>query len=1034
MSTAEPPCRHCKRIGLGLIATIYAVVRKDSAEGLPKLVSPFGPGVQDIALQTHDYMLRTPTRGYIYVMYPGGRCEAYTVDPGGCMQLYIDLELEDAPASPPEKPKTETCNPYRHVKAPTHAVAIDSPSVVPEVWIAYSGHKWNKKVRKHYASKADARAARMTRVDVTTALAGGSGGPHTLPASVANMKSHIADFAEPGVVEPVSKTLLHPLQPLRAEAEGIHAALLQMAAQQAPQNRGLIVALQDPIGITRALRASVNGVMKHEREIEHQHSRRNFCARAIRVLEKQAESNPKFAQAWAEKYAPAVKLGDVAAHETAMQSERAATQKEGPLLSQDWLAWRNSTSLLAVMQGDFDQADADSGVAYLGAMCATHLGAGCNKTEQDGWLPIALNPADARNYLWRATMLNQVELMKVIGPGPAVDSLKESYDTLDEWLKQGKRLTQFQLEAPSMVPYAQEPLVKVVGHLYLTLQTVLAHAKEQAKLWTRAAVLAMYLHGMELQPLHSRVPVSRVIGMQRETIWKPVAKLFEIERSTTTHVQWRVELNALMQGADIQARAEVRLTQWVITRIRMGTVWQKTEYFTRYEEEVAQAAQGRKAAAMQKPGTKPPPAPPVSNWWTLNREALLKVTVTPYTAGTLAAAVGLLQYQSFMGAIQSYAGAAEGDEKAKRYALASMTAATVGMLGASIEALAAAWEITAAKAYKAAGEQAWKIFQRRIALTGGAGGVIGAVGGAVTGFQLWAQSSDFLDQGDVDGGWWLRGASMATLASAFASGASAVVVSATVIKGSVVTFLGLGPVGWTALTIGFIALGAWLVVEAAKAKDDPLEQWLKQCTFGVHPNTGWTSDVEQREHNKLYELTWSSTLTWQSSSEPSIRDRIELKVAVPQASANSALAYDLSFFEPNGTPHMVQGVLTVASGHRYTEAVPLVEWAEKSQQYRLRRTVEGKLEGGRMLLNIVYEQWKPAGAKPSAPGPQQPMLERAQVALRFFPDQQDQPGVVLPTLVGRIDAVARALPTPAPAKPSTPRRHWRTGRPLASPS
>lgn len=1019
-------CNGCQRKGLAIFPALYAAAPKDVASLVPPS-GKFGKGVTDVSLQDSKYFLRNLPKGYLYLLYPNKVWRGYLVDPEGAMLYFPSLTKEDMPDQPPELELEKTCCRRAHSSLAVKCFTIESPNDIKgTVWVAFSRHKWDKTVRNKIAKAPEKRMQAITKLD-------GNSFDHAEKANANLLKVWIANF-NPDLVKQLNESLPECLDLVDLSGQEEEIAQHMLAHSGTLKLPGLILALHDPIGITASLNARRNTARGAETAFNKANEREIFSTSALRSLEMQAKKNSQLAEKWESTYKNAVRWESVTEFEKKLKPEREKFRKLVNTGAEDWVKWNLSEALQNVMDLDFGSSMRDSQEFRCAAMW-TATGVGDCKVEREQWLPVAINPDNERNYLWRATILNQPDLaafLKSASNQPTeYNAAKWLYSSLDQWLAKQDRLAELnQLQTAGLVsPYGGQTYTTAYNRLLLSLQMLQGAAQKNALKFIRATLLCAYLHGVELLPVKVEDTVKRIIGMQREVIWKPVGSFFEVRQSTATRTQWRVDISQLMQAADVQVTAKITFTQFVITRIREGTVWSPTNLFKPYEltlqnPNATPAPQGTPANI-----PKPPSGPGIGtrigttarrgveniahasrNWWADNRELVTKMVGNPYVGGSISSVALAFQAYSFNGAYQSLNALKIPTTQEVKNAHAAMASAAVASIGFTIEIVAAATQVAKKKAAQKAGEEAMKALAKRVGMIAGVGELVGAASGFVGVWQLGIAKDVLVAAGDLDAARNTMKQQIALGAASVASSFAGVTMAASAYTGTYVTFLGFGPVGWLLLAAaGTIAL-IWFIYETEKSRDDPMESWLKQCAFGKYRNAEWTGPMEQERYGKIFAIEWNVDMQW-TVEQPmfgglelmsnSFGEIFKLNAQAGEVSKHASLVLDIRFFRESG---VVDIMVVIGPNGLRTDIQP----PNMAFRYGEGARVSGKAKDGVLEASVEFRQEVPnpiGEFGPKLPANKE-ICTRVDVKSRYWPDQLNQPEVVLPSEEGRIDRLS----------------------------
>ena len=1021
-------CERCQRKGLAFFPVLYAAAPQ-TATALPPIIGNFGKGVTDKALQASRYFLRSLPAGYLYLLLPNNIWRGYLVDEQGAMKYYPNLTLEDMPEHCPDKPYAQTCERSAHNTAEIQSFTIDGAEVRAPVWAAFSRHRWSRQSRALIARNPGLRMQLIPTLD-------GRAFDHAETVSSAKLKQHVANFNSVAVAQ-IRQSLngnFH-LHDLSGQEESITRHM--RACSGALNTPGLILALPDPIGITAALNNMRNILWEEEAELERRHEKETFALSAIRSLEGQSKVNADFARHWNEKYRSLVRWEQISPFETRIKAERERIAERLEIASADWLAWERGDELKAALDRDFLGA-IDHALAFPCAVMWFTAGAGGTEVEREKWLPATIDPDNERNYLWRAAILDRSEL------GAAIDNIavtsyigaKSLHAAIDQWLAEEGRLTGLDksLRASLISPYARQSLHDAFDKLINALQGAQAAAKDRSRHFMAAMMLSARLLGVELMPLRINEPVRKIIGMQRDVLWQPVAQLFEIQQQTATSLKWQVDVSKLSSAADIPISTSMSATVFVITQVRTSTVWEATALFRPYEQAIIDARSS--------PATAPTTAPSRAtssgstggsaiargagriaaasrNWWAANREVVTQAVSNPRLAGSLSVIAAGFQAISFRQTLEQLDARLTPAEK--RMVQLNLYSNALAATGYTVEALAAALQLAKRAAAKAAGEAAVQLLLRRVGMLGALGEGIGGVAGAILTVQTAGASLELVRAGDTDSARFMIGQLAGSIGSTAAGFSAAYVIGATALRGVTVTFLGLGPAGWMLIALAGAIVVASFAYYAALAKDDPLESWLKQSAFGTHSRAEWTSEIQKTRYEQIFALPWTFELSWDVRTPvlesikhraPHFDEELRLVSTVPALGDYACLAAELLFSGDDGD--MTVNVVLTPQGARH-ETVPAN--LAPANQWAMGAHVDGRSRNGMLVLRIIHTQRVRNTAKsattiqsPRIPRNSGPVFKRVRVSTRFWPDQVGAPQLVLPSDSGRIDTLNARAP------------------------
>lgn len=279
MIKPDPDCPNCNKAGLAILPVRYAVLPKGMSAKLPAALK--APQVKTIALQHHQYALRTLRAGFIYVFHEKRwrfhpipelaihfAYEVYSVNEKG----FLSKQLSAVAARSIENEKA--CSQESHY-VPTSVIAIKNPEKAGIVWIAFSEHKWSRETLEEYGKDAKLRAQRMQKIEPAK-LIGAPEHDDGFVATVQSLKEIVEyrDTAPTAVMPPIvnakfskddgdydqtllkSVSTLYPVE-MRTEVMAKDTIEFMQAIGQASvgkkPNAPLVLALWDGIGITHEL-------------------------------------------------------------------------------------------------------------------------------------------------------------------------------------------------------------------------------------------------------------------------------------------------------------------------------------------------------------------------------------------------------------------------------------------------------------------------------------------------------------------------------------------------------------------------------------------------------------------------------------------------------------------------------------------------------------------------------------------------------------------------------------------------------------
>ncbi len=252
MSTAkmcETPCETCKKEGLPLLLTRYAVHTTETKA--PALSGTLGGGqLSAIPLGTHaQYGLRLLRSGYVYVHDEARKhWDEYFVTADGFLTKLPQRPNTGTRAAP----ATEfAC--ARNGAAPLAGViTIRNPKHATNIWVGFSDVEWTEDTLNRH-NDAAYRQRHMQKITIS----GGKVNPQPHTAPLETIDAIVPEFKlDAGTV----KNQVTPWAPFQFNSRAAMVKDFKTAIQQArPQGGAAVVALFDPVGIT----AEIDALMKH---------------------------------------------------------------------------------------------------------------------------------------------------------------------------------------------------------------------------------------------------------------------------------------------------------------------------------------------------------------------------------------------------------------------------------------------------------------------------------------------------------------------------------------------------------------------------------------------------------------------------------------------------------------------------------------------------------------------------------------------------------------------------------------------------
>ena len=237
-------CSFCEKRGLLILPVRFAIATK--ASNAPKaygnmLPQGCGPTPPDLGENAY-YTTRVLRQGYLYVFdEKRNKWSGYLVTESG---YFFPFQV-GLPVSPALQKGREPCNKSGHQELAS-CITIPAPKEAGNVWLAYSEVEWTPRVLELHGD-AGFRSRHMRKIDVQAALA-------NLPADepirpVAKVKNTVAEYAAASVIGEFAKF------PATWNPRVGQTKNLIFAAEQLYPEKGIVVALNDPTGITTDLAA-----------------------------------------------------------------------------------------------------------------------------------------------------------------------------------------------------------------------------------------------------------------------------------------------------------------------------------------------------------------------------------------------------------------------------------------------------------------------------------------------------------------------------------------------------------------------------------------------------------------------------------------------------------------------------------------------------------------------------------------------------------------------------------------------------------
>lgn len=457
-------CEFCDKKGLPVLPVRYAIAplsAKAPQLGAPFSVRDIGGDLLPIGGNVH-YTTRLLRGGYLYVHDEArNRWEAYYVtDDAYYMRFEIDKPMPAAYAG------RVPCIQTGHQEVAS-LITISDPRNATKVWFGFSDVEWTPEVLKRHAS-ADYRKRHMRMLDVKKALSGAAQ-PHA--QRITQLGSVVTEYTlDPPIASQAFRDFPFGYRPRKLQL----AEVLRQAQALRP-DRGVVLALNDPVGVTSEL-----AILMQSRIVAF--NARPHIQRALSVagtiagLEEAIKSSARSAAALGvEDFADMVEAGPAAYNPNAMlagvpgdpeqaeklramitpqalkkaaddewkkythymnrstkaprfsDDERRAWKRRYDAdlekfdaeqiapLAQSHAAWMRSDCMANYFECNFDEKDTKSGVAYCGTlrMCIDQTAdkSACFEVYEE-WLTGDIS--DRRALALRALTLNQDDLAKKI--------------------------------------------------------------------------------------------------------------------------------------------------------------------------------------------------------------------------------------------------------------------------------------------------------------------------------------------------------------------------------------------------------------------------------------------------------------------------------------------------------------------------------------------------------------------------------------------------------------------------------------------
>ena len=968
-------CIDCNKVGLAILPVVPALV-PNSLRNTSKALKALDGKLQTDDLKAHWYVMRTLPAGYLYLLKPDLTWDGYAVDNEGLLRQMpvgtMPVRASDTP------PMSQACKRSAD-NIPAQVIAVD-PTKHASVWLAFSRYRWTNAVLADYAKNKDAcRDKRMTKLDVMAAAQGSLGATSKASNAVkfgapmsADVGQYVADYADAATVATLNK---HMVTPIRARAGNAAALAAKMAAisSETTGRTGAIICLSDVLGVTIDANAARNAETARLGAYIAANQQKRFTGEVITAFEKAFTENGQAAK-WTERYKPKYKAQQIKADLALF--EKTAKPWEGRInaMSRD-VASLNGAESLKPYWRDFDPLNDLSAIDRQNATAACLHGAVKTAEEQalwDRWFEE--DPRDPYSTLWGAVTGMDARLGDYLFGkqlpdtgkfGSLPDVAKNIRDAHEDFKnRQAKRAADDALALIGVAMASQITRLKSVNPaLYKVAgMRVLMVIAARTTVTATPAFVAM---------THTQ----QALMLAEATFGPPepsMKRLLDVESTSSKRV-YVVGSN----GVDAYAWEGTQTTK---QKARIVELW--------LPDELAKGMPSLPSPA----DLKALPAPKVNPF-----SALVKFTKS--LPGALAWVGLTFQVLNLSNSAKDLLDA---DVKDKTDAYFGNASGILGVTGVMAEITAGAME-------KMAGRYAAPAIGR-VVFAGGALASLAAVAEAV---QLMGKSVDRYKAHDRDAGLSYALSGFAMIGAGLAGMGASLAVAST--AGSLTGVLGFlaGPGsaaaavvpvwGWITVGVIFLGVGLYKLWQAIEDTDTPMEVWLLGSIYGNGKPMG--PKLEMSELNKIMyvmtiEAEWSDDAwEWRNTAFYDDYDNFRFAISLPSAGAHSLLDCKVTLVGKRGRkevfhetirPRMLGGVpadphMAVISATPPSDgkrAAPEFVWWEAP-----RISKDGKRYGGQLKLNDnVYSS--------------------AEVEIKYWPDQQNMPSLVLPaaseqrTLVG----------------------------------
>jgi hypothetical protein len=985
----QQDCENCTRQGLAILPVRYALLPEVKGAKLPAGLTVDGPALD---ANVASYGLRTLRQGYLYVYIEGKtergaeekRWDCYGVTPEGRLRGPYTAAVVVG------KTDAFTCG---RTEGGSHAVkasyiTIPNANLVTTAHFIFSQDPLSDETRAELA----ANTGRMQSININAWL----GGP--LPVStgavgVEHLSTHVMEY----LANPLG-TDKAPLQTQwsNRSAEATTTPLQMTAAMKGQHaGRAMVLALHDRVGMVQEL-INARGYFEGKlNELATENARKLFVASATENLRLDFEKRGKKKE-WDDKYAKAYAQGDIDAFKTTYMAQYKPLEGKRNAYSKMWCDWMSDAHRPKVINSLNNRYHPNSPMDCVNqtrTVADLLNGTGKLTAEAALWQKWMTSSAvNKDNLLDRAVSGGSASLLAFLTTRKdaalpnVVDAFKELHTAVDEWEKANHAHVQYIRRASQgLVPAGVDPrewavrrgeqLFEGLHKFYQTMAGNVSQLKAGAAKHLRTAVVAGILYfNVRFKPVTQTMTAAELAMDLKETRWGiEAANKLQVLESTPTKRIYQINTTEFMDIVAVDAR-RITVVQFHVEQVRNESgLW-------------VPAGNRSQGGIILPEGFVPATPQARPNGFMIAKQ---------WTAGQLkggGAALGFsalvlfFSYKSIEDSLQTL-GDANAKDQAKGDARLALIGAAIGAAGALAEGAAAAWQLGKAGA----------VLPMMTRLAAG-GGILGAISAAVGAWQTYQGANRSATAGDRDSANFAYAAS-ATLfvaAGASAAGAGALLTSSGVL-------LGLGPVGWAVLAVGAIVVSIALLFGANGAKDDPLEAWLKQSFYGIAPEK-FNDKAESDAFNKIFELPLKAELTY-DTQVLGARHIIKASVIIPRLKGRRQrfeVATELTTVDGSGGGiNRVYGVISDEE-----QAKQVLAPGQTPEELRALEQKKAELLKGRLLFD---QDWKidAQAAQYSLTrvvefnnrvqnNGSQPFVISATLEVKYWPDEQASPDLVLP--------------------------------------